>query len=69
VAGDVPWERLDEDAVVEPDEVQLRVLGHDDGAAFDVLAVKGGDARAVLLTHPPKPVGDAIKIVRAKLAL
>ncbi|EXM16415.1 hypothetical protein FOTG_15294 [Fusarium oxysporum f. sp. vasinfectum 25433] len=40
VRRDVPRERLDEDAIVDPHEVELRVPRHDDGAPFHQLPVE-----------------------------
>ena len=47
----VAWQRLDEDAVVGPDEVQARVFADDDLAATHLLRVEGRDVCGALGCH------------------
>lgn len=67
VGQDVTGERLHEDAVVDPHEVQFRVFGDNNRSPFDALPMKRGDARAVLFGHPLESVGRRVQIVRAEL--
>ena len=55
---------LEEDLVVDPDEVEVRVLGEDNSAALDELVRQGGDVAAVLGGEEPEVLAELVEACR-----
>lgn len=63
VGHDVLRKGFQVDSVVDPDEMQPRILGNDDLSALHSLSMQRRDIAAILLRHPPESGRYRLKVL------
>lgn len=69
IGGQILWEWFEEYSIVNPYEMQLRVLGEDDVSPLHSLSVQCRNVFAVLLRHAPQIGCNSVEVGSTKFLL